>query len=417
MKKEKILELFTTLCKGYKDEDPNSPKLLAIQDWMKERGMTYNYIPDVGLFSNIDIHNPPKIIIMAHIDLIPLFSKGFENNRMPVITDTHVIGGLDNTICNAVALLVFEELIKRSVTNVGLFLSEGEEVGCDGARNFLRYTRKFLQNTFFVNLDVTNEGYGLSGSFEYDEPNPAICRQLVNQFKDTMFYTQERVCDDTDMVNAAELNGFSYCLPTKDNIHSYKNKAKLKSLEPYAEGLLWLAQHLDTQCIQMPIEFLDAKEINFAQKKKFRDKTTLDLFDELIEEQARWRERQKRLEELKNESSYSKSKTKKKPPYIIASVDPEDYSYIDKHGNCVYVGDLWKPVYDPELNMVFYPTGKVDEVDPESHLRDKNGFFVFSWDDGGFSEDDEDEYNDDEDEDYGYLADKSDRLVDETWRY
>ena len=55
--------------------------------------------------------------------------------------------------------------------------------------------------------------------------------------EEKVFYTSSRVCDDIDAVNSAECCGFSYCLPTKDLIHSYKNKARVDSLNGYYNSL------------------------------------------------------------------------------------------------------------------------------------------------------------------------------------
>ena len=151
--------------------------------------------------------------------------------------DEVIVGALDNTICDAVALLAFVKLFnERKIPNVTLFLSEGEEVGFIGASSFIRENKERLKDTFFVNLDVTNEGWGYSGSIEYDKPNFGILKLMQKELEDC-FFTGERVCDDTDAVNREGLAGFSFCLPTKDIIHSYKNRAKTKTLEPYFDKL------------------------------------------------------------------------------------------------------------------------------------------------------------------------------------
>lgn len=239
--KQRIIDLFNSISLPMKDSEGGA-KVEEIIKFLLENGISSRYVPGQGILAN-EVPNPDKIL-MAHIDLIPLFRRGFSQEPRQVYElkttkkgDEVIVGALDNTICDAVALLAFVKLFnEEKIPNVTLFLSEGEEVGFIGASAFIRENKERLKDTFFVNLDVTNEGWGYSGSIEYDKPNFGILKLMQKELEDC-FFTGERVCDDTDAVNREGLAGFSFCLPTKDLIHSYKNRAKTKTLEPYFDKL------------------------------------------------------------------------------------------------------------------------------------------------------------------------------------
>lgn len=256
MTQQKIIDLFQNIALPFKDR-AGGPKADAICEWLGERDIPCDYYPGTGIVANFspDPNEAPRMVLMTHMDLIKTFQKGFANKITCEIRDKYIIGGLDNTITNAVALLVFEKLWKEKIRDICLFFSEGEEVGCIGAMDFFDKTYIALRESFIVNLDVTNEGWGKSASIEYDKPNPSICRQVVDMFGEGVFYTTERECDDTHATNHYNLNGFSFCLPTKGLIHSYNNRAKLSSLEPYAANLLRLLKELDLSVLKLPKEF------------------------------------------------------------------------------------------------------------------------------------------------------------------
>ena len=151
--KDKIIELFHRIALPMKDREGGA-KVEEIQKYLSENGISSKYIPGKGILAN-DIENPEKIL-MAHIDLIPLFRKGFSEEPRNVYElgmnkkgEELIIGALDNTICNAVALLAFVKLFNEGkIPNVTLFLSEGEEVGFIGAIAFLkeRLSKKYFYN-------------------------------------------------------------------------------------------------------------------------------------------------------------------------------------------------------------------------------------------------------------------------------
>ena len=285
MTNETILALFERICKPFKDKK-GGPKVDEVQSFFKEHGIESVYVPNQGLFVNKQ--PSPRLMIMAHMDLIPLFNKRFKgyitdntvsNEKVSkdavlkdetdeTVTDkvkqpeppfllydgkkgeTFVRGCLDNTICNAVAMLVFLELYKDGMQDLQLFLSEGEEVGSVGADNYFKEASKdgLLDNTFIINMDVTNEFWGSDVSLEYDRPNFQMIKQIQKILTDNgikVGVTGDRVCDDCDSINDFDLSGSSLCIPTKGTIHSYKNKLKLDTLLPFYNALKLILTKVD----------------------------------------------------------------------------------------------------------------------------------------------------------------------------
>jgi len=255
-----IIELFeelTTTHKPYMSEGLSN-KLEAIKNSLDIIGVTYEYDLKMGLIVNKQ-KNPTKVVV-SHMDLIPLFENGFKEERCFKLTDQCIVGALDNTITNAVLLKVIEQLSKEdNLNNIEFLFSEAEEIGFYGVDNYLKEHRDRFKGTFFINLDVTNEGYKQDASIEYDACNFENLKKIQNIKNQDFFYTMDRVGDDMCSILRNGFHGLSYCLPTKGNIHSYKNKARLDSIEPYYRGLL--------EIINLDINSHD-KNVDFYQFKK-----------------------------------------------------------------------------------------------------------------------------------------------------
>lgn len=245
--KKNIIELFKQISKPHYNRE-SGPKTEEIQTWLTNKNISNEFIPEVGLVAN-QIDNP-RIILVSHIDLIGKFRKGFEVNKVCEIVENKgkefIIGALDNTMTNAVALMALEEVIKNNILDVELILTEEEEIGFHGMRKYIERFPEKSRGAFFINLDVTNEGWKSNFSVEYDRPNPEMLIQTNDLLKGINgFFTPQRVCDDTDVIVQKGMAGFSYCLPTKNNIHSYDNKASTESLEGYLNGLIVLLSKME----------------------------------------------------------------------------------------------------------------------------------------------------------------------------
>ena len=233
----KILDLFQQSSLPFVDKN-GGPKLDFIQQWLNHRNIKNEYVPGTGLIVNkID---KPRIILVSHIDLIKRFQKGFAiNNTFEVIKEEGIVrGALDNTITNAAALLAIDKLFSAGITDIEVLFSEGEEVGSIGIERYLKNFPKKSSMSFFLNLDVTNDGWGKSTSIEYDKPEFRTIKsfqKILSKF--SCNFQGDRDGDDIDAVNSANCHGLSFCLPTKGNIHSYKNYATLDSVSEYFDSL------------------------------------------------------------------------------------------------------------------------------------------------------------------------------------
>jgi len=126
---------------------------------------------------------------------------------------------------------------------------------------------------FFINLDVTNDNWKHLTSVEMDEPIYEVIHFLKDKFEGI---TTERVGDDLCEVVSAGYKGFSFCLPTKKTIHSWKNKTTLNHLETYINQLKYLIENSDTflefaQQDVIPVN-ISIKEILAISKKELNKK-------------------------------------------------------------------------------------------------------------------------------------------------
>lgn len=231
--REKILETFGLFCQPYKDEK-GGPKLEAVSNFLEN--ISKEWVPGIGLIVNKQ-ENPKKVVV-SHMDLIKTFRKGFAENKTFEIVDGEVVGALDNTITNAVlAEIIIELRDTDALQDIEFLFSEGEEVGMIGMKNYLKAHKQRVEKAFFINLDVTNEGYDKHVSLEYDKPNFSVIKQFQRLIGEHSHFTGDRVCDDTDAIIRADCHGLSVCLPTSNTIHSYKNKCRIESLSIYKEAL------------------------------------------------------------------------------------------------------------------------------------------------------------------------------------
>ena len=226
-----MLNTFQMFCKPFKDGE-GGPKLDAIINFIDD-SISKEWVPGLGLIVNKQ--DNPKKIIVSHMDLIKKFRKGFANENTFSQTDTEVTGALDNTITNAVLAHIINDL--GNINGIEYVFTEGEEVGFHGMEKYIKVHGEKIKDSFFINLDVTNEGYHKHISVEYDVPNFSVLKQIQSLIGDHSHFTGNRVCDDTDAIIDANLHGLSICLPTKNTIHSYENTCKKESIEIFKEGL------------------------------------------------------------------------------------------------------------------------------------------------------------------------------------
>jgi hypothetical protein len=234
-KYQEIINLFQKISK-YTEDTNFSEKEIEITNWLKENKIAYQYFPGIGLVIN-PIENPSNILV-SHIDLIPKFQKGYKEGKTFKETEKYIKGALDNTLTNAIALIAIKELLKEGHNKTELILSEYEETTSLGIENYLKYFKERVKNAVFINLDITNEGFGKDASIEFDKPNfesIQILKETLSEYK--IHYTHNREFDDADKILEFDKIVYTHGLPTKDNIHSFKNKALKEKIVPYLDSV------------------------------------------------------------------------------------------------------------------------------------------------------------------------------------
>jgi len=256
-----IISIFKNLCLPFNNE--NLKKQL-FENIFFLSNIPYIWDDKIGFI--IFSENHTKKTIVSHMDLISIFNNGFKNNKSHEIKDNNIYGALDNTFTNAI--LINSILNNQNKDTTYLFTLD-EETTQYAIRD---YMKRFGTEQFIINLDISNDGYEKNMSIEYDKPCYHICKQINNNL-DNPHFTKDRVCDDLDEVMKADGYGFSYCLPTKGNIHSFKNYTSIDKIEPYMNGLEFLIHSLDLSCFKPNINYLDiSKAISFNSFEEFKQK-------------------------------------------------------------------------------------------------------------------------------------------------
>jgi len=220
--------------------------------------------------------------VVSHMDLIKKFNKGFKEKNTFTIEDGKLIGALDNTFTNAV---VINHILNNQDNNTNYVFTLDEETKQHAIRD---YMKKYGINQFVINLDTTNDGWNSNYSIEYDEPCYQICKQIKENL-DSPYFTKDRVCDDLDGVMSANGFGLSYCIPTKETIHSYKNYTMLDKIEPYMEGLEYLVCEMSLKEYEPNIGYSSINTCllfkNFSLFKKDKEnKHTQDSYDDSFDD-------------------------------------------------------------------------------------------------------------------------------------
>lgn len=202
------------------------------------------YIEGMGII----IRGGNKVIV-SHFDLVSPFERGFEEGRTIIVTETEVIGALDNTITNAILINnILEFGIPEDTT---ILFTDFEETGLRGMAAFMK-SRNDIEDLFFINLDVTDDNWDFNCSIEYDHPNIAICKEINNGIGIEAGFTDQRFTDDLSAVIYNGGDGFSYCLPTKEYCHTYKSNTTVEKTTEYAKGLHYLVQDFRMPEVKTP---------------------------------------------------------------------------------------------------------------------------------------------------------------------
>jgi hypothetical protein len=293
-----LIQCFDAICLPFSEgTGDKEDKFFELLD-----GHGIEYVEKIGMIIPTVDGSEPKKVVVSHMDLIPLFNKGFKNGRKYTFSKDEkdeflLVGALDNTITNAFLILAILELREQGLAqDVEFVFTEGEEIDFLGMKEYLRTKSK---KPFFINLDVTNDNWKKYSSIEYDYPSFHICKQIKKGLQKPGFQ-KDRVGDDFDAIKAVGGKGFSYCLPTDRNIHSYKNTTHLSKLEPYYEGLKFLITELDVEeqghsivyhSIKKALEHNDFEKFKKAEKqlKKVQEKKAKKAEAKRAKEREKWR--------------------------------------------------------------------------------------------------------------------------------
>jgi hypothetical protein len=248
-----IITIFQNLCLPFNDGKGYKEKLFL--KVFELAGINASYEKGIGVV--VPASEDKKIVVVSHMDLIPTFNKGFKEKKVYKLFEKDgkecISGALDNTMTNAVAMIA---ALNNKNPNVEFVFTEGEETGFWGMKAYMKLKHK--KDSFYINMDVTNDNWSNHISLEYDEPNYDICCQINNTMN--AGFTKDRVCDDLDIVVDNNGFGFSYCLPTKKTIHSWNNYTLIEKLVPYLNGLVWLITELDLSDMKHNIQCLSIKK-------------------------------------------------------------------------------------------------------------------------------------------------------------
>jgi len=227
--------------------DHEGPKLEAIKEELSEVEFSKEYISGIGFIVNKQ--ESPRVIVVSHMDLIPTFNRGFREGNTFEEQEDVIVGALDNTLTNAFLIKLIKETYNIGIKDIEFVFSEGEERGMIGMRNYMEEFSSKKDTSFFINLDVTNDGWGSYCSVEYDVPDSNGLKEAIEALDDISeedpHFQFFRFCDDMDAILSGGGHGFSYCIPTKNIIHSYENTTETKSIEPYYKGLKALSKKMD----------------------------------------------------------------------------------------------------------------------------------------------------------------------------
>ena len=308
IKEKDIIKLFDILCLPFNDGNGYKEKLFL--QIYKLLGIDASYEKGIGVV--VPAKKDKKRVVVSHMDLIPSFNKGFKDSKKYAIEENKLIGALDNTITNAVAMIVSYH---TSSEDTEFVFTEGEETGFFGMKEYMK--QKHFDDLFYINMDVTNDSWKYNASIEYDEPCWEICCQINKNIE--AGFTKDRVCDDLDVVVDNNGYGLSYCLPTKKTIHSWNNYTLIEKLEPYLNGLFFLVESLD-----LSIKDKNIKEISISKALKCSTKEEL----EKKEKKAKKRKEKKR----KKWASSFKSSYKASRNYSYEDLGMVHSYSTDSHG-------------------------------------------------------------------------------------
>ena len=273
--KEGVIDIFEMISLPFNGENY---KRKIFEKIFEKSNIEGEYVDRLGYIVKSKKRNMKTVV--SHMDLIPLFNRDFKKNKVYDIEGNKLIGALDNTFTNAVVINYILNCDPKDIEDTTFLFTKDEETKQYAIRD---YMKMYGNDHFVCNLDVTGEGaekdkknggWKYDMSIEYDEPSYHICKQ-INKGMKRPFFTTERECDDLDEVIDAKGYGLSYCLPTRNKIHSYENYTLMEGIEPYMDGLKFIIEDLcikEKECNINHLEIKKAVKYKTFEKMKRKDK-------------------------------------------------------------------------------------------------------------------------------------------------
>ena len=239
-------------------------------------GRAARYDPDVGVV--VEATSSPRAAVVCHMDLCEEFYAGFWTGRTLRLEGDRLEGALDNTLPNAVLLHLLES--GRMPDDVTLVFTNDEERGSAAAYRFARASGLKA----FLNLDVTARFKKLDASVEYDAPCAEVLSEVWGLLgTDRVGYTPHRDPDDMDALLRAGGNGFSFCLPTKKEIHSYRNRTTVGQVLGYSELLGRLLDNLPDLSRPRDLVTFSEKAAGCSREELLRQNEALETERSLLD--------------------------------------------------------------------------------------------------------------------------------------
>lgn len=267
-----VLQQVSVLCRDNGYVFTNTERLDAISSLL--RGSTYQRIEADGLFHMYsrkpvsEIHGP-VMVVSSHVDCEYHITKCFAKFQQ----DDMLLGTFDNSITNAA--IVYLMLAGRLPDCVLIAFTGDEEQSGRGTKDVIRFIRnnKLKVLNVFV-LDVTEEGWSSRADFtiENDFWDDDFGKKIIDLAERTGFpwkyvpgepdsipyyIPKERIVnveayeDESWEYDEADIPCFSFCLPTKGEMHSDDGiLARVQSLNRYTEVLERMLNTLNDMLMQ-----------------------------------------------------------------------------------------------------------------------------------------------------------------------
>lgn len=261
-----VLERVSVLNRDNGIKFTNTERLDAIASLL--RNSAYKRVKTEGLYHLYSAKpiceiKGPVIIVSTHVDCEYHITKCFFS-----IKDQYtLLGTFDNAITNAA--IVYNMLSGNLPENVLVAFTGDEEENGRGAKDVIRFIKKNRLDVLnvFV-LDVTEEGWETGADFTiendfWEEPFGERLIELVKQTKFKWKYVPGEPDDIPDYVpkeavipieayddeswdyDEEEIPCFSFCLPTKGEMHSNDGiLARITSFERYTDMLQMMLNRL-----------------------------------------------------------------------------------------------------------------------------------------------------------------------------